>query len=142
MGIGLKLHRFRVITPLVLVLTLFVFGAVALAYLGTGNKPVQHVLNATSSQESKPASGVTITAPATEDGSDPCTKNVSETTNSSGADATNTKTTSINCNLQSDNGNSSINVFNSTNQSATSGDSTGQSGSSTNTDSTNINIDL
>ncbi len=72
--------------------------------------------------------------------SEPCTKTVTETNDTSGPNATNIKKTEVHCQSHSSSGSTSVDVENSTDQSAVTGDSTGQSGTASNTDTTDINV--
>jgi hypothetical protein len=73
-------------------------------------------------------------------GSQPCTKSVTESSDGSGTNAVNVKKTEIHCQSQSGSDSTSIDVQSSSDQSATTGDSTGRSGAASNSDTTDVQV--
>lgn len=125
----------------VLALGVFAFSGAVFAHQAMNEKTVESTpvpqakVESASTQITPPPISTPVTTEA-----DPCTKTITQSTDSSNGNSTNVKSTDVHCQSHTDSSNTSVDINNSTHQSATTGDSTGQSGTASNSDTTHINV--
>lgn len=131
------------LTPTVVVLTLLIWGGAVTSI--PKPRPNAPAVNSATSQ-SVQADDTTFSEEALNtttlnaEPAESCSESTTETTNNTGSNSTNISSTDVSCAVDSETGSSSVNISNDVNQSATSGESTGQSGEASNSNSTEINI--
>lgn len=125
----------------VLVLGVFAFSGAAFAHFAQGQKVVESKSTTQPKVKSVTTENTAVETPAlAPTQSEPCSKTVTETNDTSGSNATNIKRTEVHCQSSTESGSTSVDISNDSSQSATTGDSTGQSGTASNNDTTDINV--
>jgi hypothetical protein len=127
------------------VLAVLVFASSGAAFAHFASTPEIVQSKATNIQPKVESASTTVTnetVPTTETStqSGPCTKTVTESSDTDEPGVTNVNKTEIHCHDESSGGSTMVNISNESSQSATSGDSDGQSGSVSNSDTTDIQV--